>query len=136
MPTSQLRAIAPSGPATAATPTAFDASLQDGSRHALRFPLIATCLDVTSQAGFNLHSTNFISCTIRNVQPSYDAAAGRIRYTPGPGKGAGTVHLNTSARNNETLAALTIVHECAHAIRGARDHDATWPAYLHERLAE
>ena len=35
--------------------------------------------------------------------------------------------------NNETLAALTIIRECTHAMRGARDHNATWAAYLHEQ---
>lgn len=117
-------------------PLHFDEMRYPGSREAMRWPAVAECVQWARNTGFEIRPTADTSCTIRNAVPRYDAGSGTVKYTPEPGRGVGRILLNTTSMANPTLAALTIIHEVTHAMRGAREHGADWPSYQHERLAD
>ncbi len=114
----------------------FDELRYPGSRAAMRWPAVAACLQWARAAGFTIHPSRSTSCTVRNAEPYYDPRSRCVKYEPRAGRGVGSIHLNTDAMENETLAALTIIHEVAHARRGARAHPADWDAYCDERLTD
>lgn len=139
--TENLRTMTPGGPLPISGPSPeprqpFNEMAYPGSRDAQRWPVVTKCLRWAREAGFRLYPTTETSCTVRNAVPFFDPESNGIRYQPDPQRGVGSIHLNIASMENETLAALTIIHEVTHAKRGARAHPATWDAYKHERLTD